>query len=167
MTEVHELRERISQLIEVAGSQNAFARLAGKSSGAVTNWFRGATPFDSTLQEMAKELGVSLEWLAHGKGDSKEELEKLRRRLETQGGAPRKQEPTPNHPPMISDLSDAGGLAEEPGGYAPATASLLTLETLTRIIREIRLNQALSAEERWRRVQPYQEELERRLETKH
>lgn len=159
VTTVKGLKERLDRLIEVAGSQNEFARAAGVSPAAVSNWRRDVTPFKSTLHDVADRLGVSLEWLTSGKGNSEAELGKFRIRVKTPG---------PNSASRSGMIAEsAAGQDDNPQGSGTEnTAAYLSLETITRIIREIRLNKQISAEERMRRVQPYQEEMERRLDLK-
>lgn len=64
-----ELSGRIRKLVDLFGTQNEAASIAGRSHDAIGNWITGRTvPAFDALARMAHKKGVSLEWLASGKG---------------------------------------------------------------------------------------------------
>jgi len=61
--------ERITQLIGIAGGNSEFARKCGVSESVVRKWRNGESdPSRKRLMIIAGVMGVSLEWLASGKG---------------------------------------------------------------------------------------------------
>ena len=66
-----DIGQRIKQLREKLGlSQREFAEKIGKSRIGVAQWEAGKrTPDESTLKLIAKEFGVSEEWLKTGEGE--------------------------------------------------------------------------------------------------
>ena len=59
---------RIQLLVDVAGGQNALARLTGISQGVIQQCLKGSEPTRPTLIRLASGAKVSVEWLATGAG---------------------------------------------------------------------------------------------------
>lgn len=80
---------------------------------------------------------------------------------------------TPPQKRMIADLGESGGsgglpVKEEPAVYAGQddTARMLSDGTIAEIIQEITYNEEIPAEERLKRLRPFQDELNRRIKNK-
>lgn len=71
--------ERIRELCNRAGGQNALARRLGMSLGAVQRYLHGGEPTRQVLAKMCETCGVTLDWLVYGReADAKSsELESL------------------------------------------------------------------------------------------
>lgn len=134
-----EFADRARLLAQTAGSQRKLAALVGVSPGTVTGWIGEARPYTSTLAEIAEKTGVSLDWLAHGDGNTEAELAAFKRRLATEAVAidgPRGTLKRAREKAGLSYLDlgrrigrDAGYLRALEDGHAPiseATAELLS-----------------------------------------
>jgi transcriptional regulator with XRE-family HTH domain len=75
------LATRLRILIDAANSQKEVARLAGVSDGTLINWLRGCGVRPSKLRQVARKIGVSLEWLRDGVGNEKAEIATFRLHL--------------------------------------------------------------------------------------
>ena len=91
MPELTSLATRLKTLIGAAHSQKEVARLAGVSDGTLINWLRGLGVRASKLRQVARNLGVSLEWLRDGVGDAAAELAAFHEKLH----------PVPNGPWLL------------------------------------------------------------------
>jgi SOS-response transcriptional repressor LexA len=80
---------RLKTLIEAARSQKEVARTARVSDGTFINWLRGLGVRESKLREVARNLGVSLQWLRDGVGDDEIEMAKFRAQLHPVEHGPR------------------------------------------------------------------------------
>jgi len=80
---------RLKTLIEAARSQKEVARTARVSDGTFINWLRGLGVRESKLREVARNLGVSLQWLRDGVGDEEVEMAKFRAQLHPDVHGPR------------------------------------------------------------------------------
>ena len=90
MTPSNTVATRLKTLIEAARSQKEVARAARVSDGTFINWLRGLGVRESKLREVARNLGVSLQWLRDGVGDDEVEMAKFRAQLHpTEHGRPR------------------------------------------------------------------------------
>jgi phage repressor protein C with HTH and peptisase S24 domain len=69
---------KLKLLIDSARSQKEVARLAVVSDGTLINWLRGHGVRESKLRQVARSLGVSLEWLRGGEGDDATQLAAFR-----------------------------------------------------------------------------------------
>jgi SOS-response transcriptional repressor LexA/DNA-binding XRE family transcriptional regulator len=82
MTQKIPIAGRLKALAEVAGSQAKLAAAAGISEGTIINWSRGLGLRDSKLEAAAANLGIAMAWLRDGEGDTAEQLEAFRERLQ-------------------------------------------------------------------------------------
>jgi len=81
---------RLKRLIDEARSQKEVARMAGVSDGTLINWARGLGLRESKVREVARNLGISVEWLRDGAGDEDAELAAFRARLSARGTGSRR-----------------------------------------------------------------------------
>lgn len=63
-----EFQARVAEIIEMVGGENPFAARSGLSRSMVEKYKKGSEPTRSSLVSMAEAAGVSVEWLATGKG---------------------------------------------------------------------------------------------------
>lgn len=66
-----DIGSRIASLIPEGESQNAFARRCGIGDTTLRKYLAGAQPSSDRLVAMADAAGVSIEWLASGRGSRK------------------------------------------------------------------------------------------------
>lgn len=59
---------RVSEVIDMVGGENALAERSGLSRSMIEKYKKGSEPTRSSLVSMADAAGVSVEWLAIGKG---------------------------------------------------------------------------------------------------
>jgi phage repressor protein C with HTH and peptisase S24 domain len=79
---------RLEKLALIAGSRKTLARIADTPDSTLMNWERGLGMRESKFLEVARNLGVSAEWLRDGIGDEETELENFRLMLNPKiGGA--------------------------------------------------------------------------------
>jgi phage repressor protein C with HTH and peptisase S24 domain len=81
---------RLKRLIDEAKSQKEVARMAGVSDGTLINWARGLGLRESKVREVARNLGISVEWLRDGAGDEDAEIAAFRARLSSRGTGSRR-----------------------------------------------------------------------------
>lgn len=62
----HDFVERLAEVVEAAGGQNAFARAVGISQSTVGQYLAGSEPNRRTLVAMARAANRSVSWLASG-----------------------------------------------------------------------------------------------------
>lgn len=75
---MNDFKERLAELIKIAGSRRAAARLMGVSDVSIMAWLGGQLPLDSKLRTIAARIGVSEEWLRNGRGNADEQLAAFR-----------------------------------------------------------------------------------------
>ena len=71
--------ERLKKCVEIVGSENALAKLAGISQSGIRRYFSGGEPTRTKLNAIAQAAGVSVEWLATGQGPMRPEEATLKR----------------------------------------------------------------------------------------
>ncbi|MEP6673087.1 MAG: S24 family peptidase [Chthoniobacter sp.] len=89
MNESSTVATRLKRLIDEARSQKEVARLAHVSDGTLINWGRGLGLRESKMRDVARRLGVSVEWFRDGLGDEEAEIASFRTRLAEGVGGPR------------------------------------------------------------------------------
>ncbi|MDR3404965.1 MAG: S24 family peptidase [Chthoniobacter sp.] len=90
MNESSTVATRLKRLIDEAKSQKEVARLAHVSDGTLINWGRGLGLRESKMREVARNLGVSVEWFRDGLGDEDAEIASFRARLAQHHHGPRR-----------------------------------------------------------------------------
>ncbi|MEI9894270.1 MAG: S24 family peptidase [Chthoniobacter sp.] len=90
MNESATVATRLKRLIDEAKSQKEVARLAHVSDGTLINWGRGLGLRESKMRDVARNLGVSVEWFRDGLGDEDAEIASFRTRLAQGGTGPRR-----------------------------------------------------------------------------
>ena len=69
--------ERVKSMVDRVGSQRELARRIGVSGPTIIGWLGGSTPYESTFRKISEKLGVSLDWIREGRGDSTAELARM------------------------------------------------------------------------------------------
>ena len=153
-------------MVDTAGSQRKLAALIGKSDANVINWLKGATPFESTLRQISKQTGVSLEWLRDGTGDPWEEMERLQENMIqwAPGTKPRSGRCKMDEPRQTSRINLSMNEPEPESGLS--ITAQLSEELLAATVGELMSKTTLSIDERMRLAAPYQQELQRRRQKK-
>jgi transcriptional regulator with XRE-family HTH domain len=66
---------RLHQFLdEMKVSQRQVSKWAGVTEASVSRWLDGSIPYPENLKSLAKESGVSFEWLAYGQGSLSPEI---------------------------------------------------------------------------------------------